>query len=553
MRCKGYLKLALSIYLLPKLVWAIALPPALEGPYRVGHTSIILQDFSRAPNVIIPDSIYQSYGLQEAFVRSLYENRGRRFIVDIWYPSQSTVTSPLAEYTFNHTVESDMPPYVPFPTTIANCRNDYELLGPLAKTALNAPFNNIPPSAPNANPPPPPYSQVVCPGEATINFYSKIATENLPVAPGNFPVIVYSHGNGGQAIEFYKVAERLANNGFIVAALNHGNGYTNYYYNLLAPNIQSLDYVYSNLDFTIPPDNIADINFLVENLITKNSQDTNTPSFQNHININQFGAAGFSLGACNALILAGGSNTLGIAANPRFKAIMPYETCASDDYIEAPVSSNENIRSITLPVFTIYGDSSYARNRVFNLLPSQQAPKYEVILKNSAHQLDSSFCAIYEAQFKFLAANPNPQAFLPNENLFFGGVSTNSGLSNLLNTCPKTTIPANYYSLTNIVIDSSNYWSATLPSFNTQLEYLYGYNPLPWVFDIPPGNFPRYLDEDKLSHFLAFYGTAFFKRYLTNDTNYDNYLKPGFTQKFMPEQRMTKCFKGVCEKTNRLG
>ncbi|STX28490.1 Predicted dienelactone hydrolase [Legionella beliardensis] len=548
MRSKGYLKFTWGLCFLSNLLWAVALPPTLEGSYRVGHTSIMLQDLSRAPLIIIPEIIYQSYGSQETFVRSLYENRGRRFIVDIWYPTQATATSPLAEYTYNHMIESDLPPFVPFPATVADCDNTNPQLGPIAKTLLNTPYG--PPNAPE---PPPdallPLPQLVCPARMHISFYSRQAVENVPVASGAFPVIVYSHAYGGDPFEFYKVAERLANNGFIVAAANHAdNLLNNAIVSYAAPNIQSLQFVYNNDTFaTVPPDNIADINFLVENLVAKNTQDSSIPSFQNHINVNQFGAAGFSSGACNTVILAGGSTTLNIAPNPRFKAIMPYEDCAALP-IEAPASSKANIRSITLPVFTIYGDSSYARNRVFNLLPSQQAPKYEVILKNSVHQLNSSLCSFFDASFRVLATNPNLQ---PLDTFFLGYFLDNNvfGLSSLFLYCPKSNTPANYYTLTNILNTLDNYWSSNNSYLQTR-NYIFG-SSVPWIFDIPPGNYPQFLDEDKVSQFLAFYGTAFFKRYLTNDVSYDNYLKPEFTQKFMPEQRMTKCFDGVCEKSNK--
>ncbi|WP_419421526.1 alpha/beta hydrolase family protein (plasmid) [Legionella sp. D16C41] len=542
MHSKRYLKLTLSLCLLPKLASAVALPPLLEGPYRVGHTSITLQDLSRAPSILIPDEIYNTYS---PLVQNEYRNRGRRFVVDMWYPTQATATTPLAEYTFNHTVESDMPPFMPAPTNVVECNNSNPLLGPIAKTLLNTPYASPPPPAGL-----PPLPQVVCPAQFNINFYSNQAVENVALAPGAFPVIVYSHGSSGQAIEFYKVAERLANNGFIVAALNHANGFINQgVADYLAPNIQSIDFIYNgDIFFTVPPDNIADINFLVASLVARNVSDTNIPSFQNHIDVNQFGAVGFSLGACNTVILAGGSTDLNIAPNPRIKAIMPYEDCANAT-TEAPASSDENIRSITLPVFTIYGDSSYARNRVFSLLPSQQAPKYEVILKNSTHQLDSGFCGFFDAVFT--ALGQNPLLVQPLDTIVFGYFANNNfGPGTLLYDCQKTSIPPNYYTLTNtfnsVVVPE---WS-TNTSYQQSVAFYYGGTIPTWVFDIPPGNFPLYLDEDKVSQFLAFYGTAFFKRYLNNDVSYDNYLKTEFTQKFMPENRMTKCFQGVCEKTN---
>ncbi len=54
-----------------------------------------------------------------------------------------------------------------------------------------------------------------------LSVASETGLADAPVAPGPFPLVVYSHGNGGLNYVSAFLTEHLASHGFIVAAPNH--------------------------------------------------------------------------------------------------------------------------------------------------------------------------------------------------------------------------------------------------------------------------------------------------------------------------------------------
>ena len=49
------------------------------------------------------------------------------------------------------------------------------------------------------------------------------AIENAPVAkaPRNFPVVIFSHGNGGMSFEYTSLIEDMVSRGYVVAAVEN--------------------------------------------------------------------------------------------------------------------------------------------------------------------------------------------------------------------------------------------------------------------------------------------------------------------------------------------
>ena len=106
--------------------------------------------------------------------------------------------------------------------------------------------------------------------------------------PAKFPVVVMSHGNGGSALMLAWLGTRLAEAGFIAAAVNHpGN-------NALEP--------YTPQGFALWWERANDMSEVL-NALLKDSQ------FGPRIDPSRVGAAGFSLGGFTAIELAGGIGT----------------------------------------------------------------------------------------------------------------------------------------------------------------------------------------------------------------------------------------------------
>jgi predicted dienelactone hydrolase len=138
---------------------------------------------------------------------------------------------------------------------------------------------------------------------------------NAPVPNRKFPLILISHGTGGGRITLEWLADKLVQNGFIVAAIDH---FGNTYDNKIAE------------DFLEPWQRPQDISYALTALL----KDT---LFGSRIDRARIGAAGFSIGGYTVIALAGGKlnydalqayfNTTGgkkEATIPEFPNLMAY-------------------------------------------------------------------------------------------------------------------------------------------------------------------------------------------------------------------------------------
>lgn len=105
-----------------------------------------------------------------------------------------------------------------------------------------------------------------------------------------YPLILLSHGTGGAGIHLMWLATRLAENGYIVAAVNH-HGNT------------AAGESYRPEGFMLWWERTRDLSVLLDQLL-------DDPSISGHIDDLRVGAAGFSLGGYNVISLAGGITSL---------------------------------------------------------------------------------------------------------------------------------------------------------------------------------------------------------------------------------------------------
>lgn len=117
------------------------------------------------------------------------------------------------------------------------------------------------------------------------------AARDAPIAPApkSFPLILISHGTGGQARQLAWLADALAAHGFIVAGPNHpGNNATE---------------DYTPQGFALWWERARDISTMLTGLLA----DT---TFGPRIDSSRIGAAGFSLGGYTMIELAGGTTDM---------------------------------------------------------------------------------------------------------------------------------------------------------------------------------------------------------------------------------------------------
>ncbi|MDX5483034.1 MAG: dienelactone hydrolase [Hymenobacteraceae bacterium] len=120
-------------------------------------------------------------------------------------------------------------------------------------------------------------------GEYTPFIYAQ-TVRNGAVAAGKYPLVLLSHGFGGNRLTLEWLASGLARKGFVVAAVDH---WGNTFDNLLAE--ESIKFL----------DRPRDISFVLTELL----KDT---TFGQVIDESCIGVAGFSLGGFTAIALAGG-------------------------------------------------------------------------------------------------------------------------------------------------------------------------------------------------------------------------------------------------------
>lgn len=103
--------------------------------------------------------------------------------------------------------------------------------------------------------------------------------------PSKLPLIILSHGTGGSAAQLSWLAETLASNGYLVAAVNH-HGNT------------AFEEAFLPQGFILWWERARDISIVIDKLLAD-------PRFGHRIDVSRIGAAGFSLGGYTVLAMAG--------------------------------------------------------------------------------------------------------------------------------------------------------------------------------------------------------------------------------------------------------
>ncbi len=149
------------------------------------------------------------------------------------------------------------------------------------------------------------------------NLESDLAHENAAVsAAGPRPLVVFSHGSGGLAIQSLHLMEQLASHGFVVVAPNHTGNTTG--------------------DSTaVPPssvtpeqallDRVPDVSFVITHMTTLAATPANP--FFGRVDGANVGVAGHSFGGFTALAVKSGYQ--GILPDARVQAIMPIAPSSS--------------------------------------------------------------------------------------------------------------------------------------------------------------------------------------------------------------------------------
>ncbi len=131
------------------------------------------------------------------------------------------------------------------------------------------------------------------------------------------PLIILSHGNGGDRFNLSWLAEILATNGYIVASMDH---YGNTWNNKIPKS------------YAQPWERPKDISFVISEMLAHSL-------FQNHIDEAKIGFAGYSLGGATGMWIAGGQ-----LSDISFDAIKEFCVKEMPDIVTADVIADVNFQ-----------------------------------------------------------------------------------------------------------------------------------------------------------------------------------------------------------------
>jgi predicted dienelactone hydrolase len=198
-------------------------------------------------------------------------------------------------------------------------------------------------------------------------------------ARGSFPLVVFSHGNGGVRFQSWFLAQTLASHGFVVAAPDHAGN-------------TALDAITGTSD----PSAVAaanrprDVSFVIDQMLARDRDPAD--ALHRRIDERHVAVAGHSFGGFTALATAGGF--LDYLPDPRVDAIVPIAAATFG-------FTDEQLASIDVPTLLMGGTSDTVVPiepgivRAWDLISGR--PEYRVDLQAAGHNSFTNVCDIRDA------------------------------------------------------------------------------------------------------------------------------------------------------------
>lgn len=243
----------------PSGQWNVTAP---QGPYAIGHTTLVLIDRTRNPDGSTPVT-----------------SEGRPLYVQIWYPTSAKPTQRI-RYTWNNPIYNDNP------------------------------GSSIYPGLPHTPP-------LTFAGSLS----SHLIAQNTPLAKGRFPLIVATHGyEVASGKNLPDTLETLASNGYIVASVEHTGDDDAWYQTYFMEHYLGLQLgpnpsIYADTIYQ----RVKDVNFVISEMLDGQANGSGLP-FAKQIDPKRIGVIGYSLGGMTALATVTGISSMGLPADRRVKA-----------------------------------------------------------------------------------------------------------------------------------------------------------------------------------------------------------------------------------------
>jgi predicted dienelactone hydrolase len=219
-----------------------------------------------------------------------------------------------------------------------------------------------------------------------LDIVSTPAYRDVPLAPGTFPLVVFSHGNSGIRFQSFFFAAHLASHGYVVATPDHhGNTF--------------LDLLAGLVDAQSAVNRPRDVSFLIDTLLAFNAEPGNF--LAGAVDPERIGMSGHSFGGYTTFAIAGGEFGLGTYTDRRVRAILPQAPAAFpfvDDFFA----------TITVPALIVGGSidetTPFAseQQRPFDHLPAGASVVGLAEITDAGHFTFSDFCEVPRDLLAFL-------------------------------------------------------------------------------------------------------------------------------------------------------
>lgn len=337
--------------------------PMAVGPYPVACSDV-------ASDV---DKMNQIGGTPADFWEGNPQSGRPRYFTDILLEPQDTLQiNPIVPNDngfYIQTWNSQLPfvVLVCYPTSLGNTRPDYQLPGSMAVPKMQRAGQK-------------PIFPALLPGQDD---------------PNRLPFLVLSHGLAGSPLDdnTLEIMNRLASFGYIVAAPFHGDARFSLIH---VGNIGDLLSVLYNFNQFVEMEALRPLSLkaTVDAMLAH-------PDFGPHINPNQIGGFGGSMGGASMTWLLGAWVTDGFfnysahptVQDPRIKAVVGYVPYAGENFLPAFGDQNSTARNVTTPYLAITGtaDTVAPMGRMVQAMNLFQNSRYMVALTGVPHGYDSSY------------------------------------------------------------------------------------------------------------------------------------------------------------------
>ena len=228
-----------------------------------------------------------------------------------------------------------------------------------------------------------------------------------PLKGKKFPLILFSHGNGGLATQNLSQVEELVSNGYIVVACNHTYNASITFNKDGAPvpfkrNVtwdEQASYHRKYYTRELIKYRYQDLAFILDELTKEKSQNDMVNPYRDLIDFNAVGVMGHSMG--------GGTSYYALLNDKRIKAALALDGwffALSEE--EAKTNTNKPFMHIGQEEFfntSVEGDMNKSEDgkenlKIYNLILENNKPSYATYLKNSLHYTFTDLKQVYVAE-----------------------------------------------------------------------------------------------------------------------------------------------------------